>query len=415
MGDWQPDAPFPPSPSPMNRPAPGTGTPATPATLSLVALAPFFLSSFAWNFALGSTYILVPLFARSLGMSGVQIGTLVALPVVLQIILNLVGGAFSDRLGGKTLAMAACATTVVTALLFMVSETFVPMFVAQLLMIVARAMFWPATWSMASQLPGASGVQMGRLNGATNAGQICGTGSAGFIIVEAGFRAGFGAMAVAALLALILNQMFRHATAPRGRSLPMIAAYRMLVKKRSVRFAMLCAYISALPISLSFSFFPILMVEQGFDSDATGALISLRAVGAIIAGFVAGHMVKQVRSVSAPLIASIVVGVSVALAAAFTQPWLISLFMLGLGAGSALMTIYFQMLISTVSSSETRGSAMALGGLGWGVSHLSTPLLMGVFKDWLDIHIAFYIIGCIALVCGLALLPLQRWAFAKPE
>jgi MFS family permease len=108
-------------------------------------------------------------------------------------------------------------------------------------------------------------------------------------------------------------------------------------------------------------------------------------------------------------------GSCVALAAAFTQPSVIAVFMLGLGAGSALMTIYFQMLISKVSASETRGSAMALGGLGWGVSHLTTPMLMGFFKDWLDIHTAFYIIGAIALLCGLALIPLQRWAFARPE
>ncbi len=388
----------------MNRPA-----------LSFAALAPFFLSSFAWNFALGSTYILVPLYALSLGMTGVQIGALVALPVVLQVILNLVGGAFSDRLGGKNLAMASCVMTILAALLYMVTRSFALMFVAQLMMIAARAMFWPATWSMASQLPGASGVQMGRLNGSTNAGQICGTAGAGFIILAAGFRAGFAAMAAAGLIALILNQVFRHAVRPRGAHLPMIATYRMLLKKRSIRYAMVCAYISALPISLSFSFYPILLVEQGFNSDATGSLISLRAVGAIAAGFIAGHLVKQVRGVGTPLVAAVVTGLSVALAAAFSQGLLIALFMLGLGAGSALMTIYFQMLISMVSTSETRGSAMALGGMGWGVSHLSTPLLMGVLKDWLDIHTAFYIMGGLALLCGLALLPLQRWAFAGPE
>ncbi|MCX7152137.1 MAG: MFS transporter [Proteobacteria bacterium] len=383
--------------------------------LSIAALAPFFLSSFAWNFALGSTYILVPLYALSLGMTGVQIGALVALPVVLQIILNLVGGAFSDRLGGKNLAMASCVMTVLAALLYMVTASLALMFVAQLMMITARAMFWPATWSMASQLPGPSGVQMGRLNGSTNAGQICGTAGAGFIIVEAGFRAGFAAMAAAGLIALILNQVFRHAVRPRGAHQPMLATYRMLLKKRSLRYAMVCAYISALPISLSFSFYPILLVEQGFDSDVTGSLISLRAVGAIAAGFIAGHLVKQVRSVGTPLIAAVVTGLSVALAAAFSQGLLIALFMLGLGAGSALMTIYFQMLISMVSTSETRGSAMALAGMGWGVSHLSTPLLIGVFRDWLDIHTAFYIIGGLALLCGLALVPLQRWAFAGPE
>lgn len=49
----------------------------------------------------------IPLYADSLGMSGVTIGALIALPVGLQITFNLVGGAFTDRIGGR--AMQWCA------------------------------------------------------------------------------------------------------------------------------------------------------------------------------------------------------------------------------------------------------------------------------------------------------------------
>ncbi|MBA2690513.1 MAG: MFS transporter, partial [Burkholderiales bacterium] len=109
---------------------------------------------------------------------------------------------------------------------------------------------------------------------------------------------------------------------------------------------------------------------------------------------------------------ALMVGLSVALAAAVSKAVLIAIFMFGLGAGSAVMTIYFQLLISLVSPLGTRGSAMALGGLGWGISHLTTPLVMGVLEDYVGIHAAFYVIGGFALVCGMMLVPLQRWAFA---
>ncbi len=386
----------------MNRPA-----------LSFTAVAPFFLSSFAWNFALGMTYLLIPLYARSLGMSGVQIGTLVALPVVLQIVFSLLGGAFTDRVGGKNMAMASSALTCLAGVTFMASTAFASMFAAQLLMVMARAMFWPATWSLASQLPGNAGTQMGRLNSATNLGQIIGTAAAGFIIVEAGFRFGFGVMTAAGVAALILNQVYRHAAAtPSSPPGPILATYRTLLRKRTIRYSILCAYISALPVSLSFSFYPILLVGEGFDSDATGTLISLRAVGAIAAGFIAGRFVKNVPGLGVPLISALMVGLSVALAAAVSKAVLIAIFMFGLGAGSAVMTIYFQLLISLVSPLGTRGSAMALGGLGWGISHLTTPLVMGVLEDYVGIHAAFYVIGGFALVCGMMLVPLQRWAFA---
>jgi hypothetical protein len=56
---------------------------------------------------------------------------------------------------------------------------------------------------------------------------------------------------------------------------------------------------------------------------------------------------------------------------------------------------------------------MALGGLGWSISHLTTPLAMGALQDHVGIHVAFYVIGGFALLCGLALVPLQRWAFGE--
>jgi MFS family permease len=388
-------------------------SPPSLSTAHKFAATPFFLSSLAWNFALGMTYILIPLYARSLGMPGVQIGTLVALPVVLQIGFTLVGGALTDRVGGKNMALAACVLTCIAGIVFMFSAGFALMFAAQLVMVLARAMFWPATWSLASQLPGNSSTQMGRLNGATNAGQIVGAAAAGFIIVEAGFRFGFAAMAAAGFVALLLNQMFRHVTAPpRAAGGSMLATYRTLLAKRTIRYSVLCAYLSALPVSLSFSFYPILLVEQGFDSGTTGTFISLRGVGAVAAGFVAGYFIRHVRGISTPLASAVVVALSVALVAAVSHPVLIAAFLFAAGVGSAMMTVYFQMLISHISTIGTRGSAMALGSLGWGISHLFTPLMMGTLKDLMGIHAAFYLMGGVALLCGLALVPLQAWAFA---
>lgn len=389
-------------PRPTNRPAG-----------SFAAVAPFFLSSFAWNVALGMTFILVPLYARSLGMPGVQIGILIALPVVLHIAFTLAGGAFTDRLGGKNMSLAACALTGIAALLFMVSAGFALMLVAQFLMVMARAAFWTSNLSLASQLPGNPGKQMGRFTAATNAGQIAGTTAVGFIIAGAGFRSGFGAMAAASFAALLLNQMFRTAAAPpRMPTASVFATYRELFSKRTIRFSMLCAYIAALPMSLAVSFYPILLVEQGLDPNATGALISVRAVGAIAAGFVAGYFIKHVRGVGAPLISAVIVGLSVTLAAAVSQPALIAVFMFALGAGAATMTVYGQMLIGQVSAKETRGSAMALFNVGWGISLLTTPLAVGIFQDFIGIRAAFYIMGGFTLVCGLLLIPAERWAFA---
>src|SRR5258706_12305616 len=57
---------------------------------------PFYSSAFTWNYALGMTQLLIPLYARVLGYSGVAIGSLIALPILEQMALNLIAGARSE-------------------------------------------------------------------------------------------------------------------------------------------------------------------------------------------------------------------------------------------------------------------------------------------------------------------------------
>ena len=82
------------------------------------------------------------------------------------------------------------------------------------------------------------------------------------------------------------------------------------------------------------------------------------------------------------------------------------------GFGSGAMTLYFQITIAEQSALESRGSALALGGLGWGLSHLSTPLVMGFLADRLGIVYGFYAVGLFALACTAAIAAARRWAFA---
>jgi len=52
----------------------------------------------------------------------------------------------------------------------------------------------------------------------------------------------------------------------------------------------------------------------------------------------------------------------------------------------------FQILVSTCHPAKTAirdGAA----GMGWSISHISTPLVMGALKDLYGIHAAFYILA----------------------
>ncbi len=378
------------------------------------AHAPFYLCTLLWNACLGMTHPLIPLYADSLGMSGLAIGSLIALPVVLQLCFSLVGGAFTDRVGGRVLVLASSLFMCLGAIGYAVSTSFGSLLVAQLVMVLARAMFWPATWTIAGNLPGLRSVELGRLNAMTNSGQILGTLAGGASIAIAGFGGGFLLLAAAALLAFAV--MLRHprakATATPGPFAPM-ARYGRLMRMRPMLFIIMCAYISALPFSLSVSFYPLLFDAYGYSHEVNGAILSLRGIGAALAGvLVARHLEFSMKG---PVATGSALSVAIAVGAVGLVSNLpaVCLFLFVVGVGSGLMALNFQIMIAEVSTPEDRGSANALGGLGWGMSHLGTPILMGFLHDSVGIERAFVILAGFVIAWAVWLALLHRWAFGR--
>jgi MFS family permease len=373
----------------------------------------FLLASGVWNFGLGITWLAVPLYAYSQGLSNAEIGALFAAPVLAQAPLNLVGGAYTDRIGGHRIMLGSCWITVAAGIWFIYAQGFWMLMMGQLLLVLSRAAFWPATWAMATQLPGVRGVQLGRLNAVTNLGQIVGTAVSGFLLAAVGFTPTFAALAAMGLAAFAAGlgtpqSTNKAAKAARG----VLAAYWPLLRRRVIAYAMLCAYLSALPFSLSMSFYPLLLAHYGYSEAASGVLIALRAVGSIAASLIAARFARSGPQTLWPVVCGVAVAASVGLVPTINHPVPIALWLLVVGAGTAAMTLYFQITISEASRPEERGSALALGGLGWSVSHLSTPLIMGFVADRYGLVVGFYVLGCFALACAVAIALMRRWAFA---
>src|SRR5258708_4203318 len=374
----------------------------------------FFLASAAWNFGLGMTWLAVPLYAHSQGLSNAEIGALFAAPVLAQAPLNLVGGGYTDRIGGRRIMLGSCFVVIASGIWFMFAQGFWMLMVGQVALILSRAAFWPATWAMASELPGERGLQLGRLNAVTNFGQIVGTVLSGFLLAAAGSPAPFGVLAATGVISLTAGL----ATAPSPpKDSPhhrhALAGYLPLLRKRIMLYTMLCAYLSALPFSLTMSFYPLLLAPFGYGEGASGVLLGLRAVCSIFASLLAARFVRSGPQTLWPVVCGLAVAASVGLAPTVNHVAPIAFWMLVVGAGTAAMPLYFQIPISEVSAPAERGSALALGGLGWSVSHLSTPLLMGFVADRYGIVVGFYVLGGFSLAGALIIAVTRRWAF-KP-
>lgn len=372
---------------------------------------PFLLSAFAWNFALSMSYLLVPLYALELGFSGLQIGSLVGLPVLLQVVFNLVGGVLVDRMGAKRITLIASMGTAFASVIYALSGNFAGLLAGQLLFIVSRAAFWPANWALASQLPGESGRNMGQLNSTTSAGQIGGIAASGMVVHAAGLQAGFWVMALVSLLSLALAAAIRYTRAPHsGKRASLIATYSSLAAIKPMYLGMLCSFISCIPFTMSSSFYPVLLVEQGFSSDAAGWLLSIRAVGSIFAGLLLARWIKSAESREAPMVCGMVIAATLGLIPLTDNAWAIGLLMATIGLASGVLTVYFQMLVSSSSPTELRGSAMSFGGLGWQACNLAVPPIMGGLRDEFGFKIAFFTIAGLMLAATLTLAPVHVWA-----
>lgn len=376
---------------------------------------PYFFASFTWNYGLGMTWLVVPLYAYSKGLSGAEIGILFSAPSIAQLAINLIGGAYVDRFGGRRIMLASSVLLAAGAAAMPFAQGFWPLFLAQSVLVLGRATFWPANWSIAADLPGQRGVQAGRLNAITNLGQILGNGSCGFILAYGGFGATFSvlaAMGVVALLLGVATPRVPRAVVP-GQSL--FGNYAVLMRVPVLYYGILCAYLSALPFSLSMSFYPLLLQHFGYGAEASGVLLALRAVGGIASGLLVARFVHTGPASPWPVIAGLAVALAVFLQPLASHWSAVGVFLLASGLGSGVMTIYFQVTMAEVVAPEMRGSAMALAGLGWGLSHLTTPLVMGLLADQYGVVAGFYLLGGMALVTVVLVGFLRRWAFARTK
>lgn len=360
------------------------------------------------------TWLAVPLYAHSQGLSNAEIGALFAAPVLAQAPLNLVGGAYTDRIGGRRIMLASCFVVMAAGVWFTMAQGFWMLMAGQLALILSRAAFWPATWAMASELPGARGVQLGRLNAVTNFGQIVGTALCGFLLAATGFNITFYALAGTGVIALVAGLATpSNPRKPATTHTHPLASYLPLLRKRIIVYTMMCAYLSALPFSLTMSFYPLLLAQFGHGESESGLLLALRSVGSIFASLLAGRFVRTGPQTLWPVMCGLAVAASIGFLPTINHAAPIAFWMLVVGAGTAAMTLYFQITISEASTPEERGSALALGGLGWSVSHLSTPLIMGFIADRHGIVTGFYVLGGFALACALLIAATRHWAFGR--
>lgn len=347
---------------------------------------------------------MLPLYAAHLGLGALRIGLMLGAPVVLQLALGLFGGAAVDRWGGRGILMQAALTMVIGGLACIVASGFWSLLAAQLFLTYSRGVFWPAAQALAAALPGERALHLGRLNALTSVGQIAGTAGAGLLVAAVGWAGTFGTFAAVALAALAAAAMLpRLQAGPSGARL--FGHFGPLLRSGTIWFALLAAFLCAQPVSLAQSFFPLLLQDIGFATREVGPLLALRPLGAAVAVLLLARLLGGSAALGIAVASGAALAVCLALAPHAPQLLSAGALVAVIGIASGLLLVYYQLVIADAAPGHARGSALALGGAGWSLSHLTGPFLVGLITERAGLAAAFHVWGGVTLVLALLLLP----------
>jgi MFS family permease len=309
---------------------------------------------------------LVPLFARQVGASTVEVGMINAGFMLSAALLSLPLGLMSDRVGRKILILAGMAISCLTSMMLLAARTPLHIGLIYLVSGVGLACFSPAMMSHIGDTVPARflGRAYGWYTSALYLGMALGPGFGGAIATR-GFETAFavsGLIIGAGILVGVLRVESPPAPSPtRHGAGNLLADFREIVRIRAVLACWVTTFFSTFAWGSLFSFFPLYARDAGISIAQTGLIFTTQAAANALVRIPAGHLQDR-RGNRRPYIlwGNALFGLSIALTGASRQE--LPLYLVFAGVGSA-MAVTFTAIGAVLSESvEIRVRGLAMGG-----------------------------------------------------
>lgn len=370
-----------------------------------------FAGALLWNMCNGMLFVLTPLFGVTLGLSVLDIGSLVGLPYLLTIVMRFVGGAFADRYGEHRMLQACYSLNVLAAVALCLAGGFFSLMLSSALANLSRSMFWVPAQSMASQLSSRNpGKMLGQLSAANYTGQLLGLSLGGILAGWLGYGATFVLVAVVCVLGMLLGFALPPIRSnPVGRTVWQITVgmSRRLIERRTwLLLTSSCA--AAVPFGITQSIYPVYMSGLSFHEGWISVVIAVRSIGPVVIGLAFGSKITIGRE--KPFYAVSMGGLGLCiLASAWTEGLLLlGLCIAGLGMAGGVADLLNQVQAVDLSRASDRSAVMAATGLGWNMAPMALPLLLGWAADAWGFGTMFLAAGCFFLLVALSTSAIYR-------
>lgn len=366
--------------------------------------------------------ILVPVlpgYARSFGVSATEVGLVVSAFAAGRLLLDLGGGALSDRLGPRAVCATGAAIIAGASVLGGLTDTFSLLLLARIVQGAGSALYMnAATLLVVSTLPeGQSGRWMSLYQGIFLTGLAVGPLLGGLVAELWGGAAPFYAYAVMAVIGLLLSltrlpgkAALRDRGTEAGSSRTRRTAIRDLLRSRAFGISLLVILVMFIVrAGVRNTVIPLYAEEElGLSAGAVGALVTAAAVGQISVMWHAGAVIDT-RGRRPVLVASLFAAAAgvLLLTVATTAPLLFAAMAL-LGLVTAYSTAAPTVVMVDVSDPGVRGTAIGIQRMVTDAGQLIGPIIVGLLLDHSSHLATLVIVGVLVLVTALATLSMPE-------
>ncbi len=353
-----------------------------------------------YSISLGAAVVALPLLALEAGYTGVQVGILVALSAVTQMLGRIGMGSWMNRFADWTFVIVATALLALSSALAALSTAVVPFVVAHFLQGFSRAFFWTGTQTHAvrGDRPAVRGMAIVNLSSAT--GLLLGplvAGAIGEVSLPVALTVSAGLATVGLVPAALLDRLPPFSP-PKGSS------QKRIWRRPGVDAGCWAGVSAGAWRGLLGSYVPVALDAARTSTGLIGVLISI-ANAAQLAGSAAVARLGKRRLTQSLVIGAVAAGIGVGVVGFVAGNPIVAglaLAVSGLGAG-VLQTAGPAVAVESVHPEE-RGAVMAASGTFRAAALLASPLAAAGLVAVAPVSVALAVGG------ALILLP-ARWAW----
>ncbi len=362
----------------------GTRRPRRP----LVSIAAFYLVYFA---ALGCTFPYLNLYYQSIGLSGLQIGVLTAIPPLLAPLVSVVWGLLSDTFPGRrSLLWAATAGTIVPLMLLSTSRSLALLIALTVVFALFSGPIAPLADSTALEVVSAGKRSYGQLRLFGSLGFVASSWALGLVIERSSLKAlfwGYGAFALLGLLVALRLPARRRTWSGRG-----MPGLRLLLGDRRLMVFLTSVFFLSSAIAASENFFALYLKGIGGGPGVVGLAAAVSALSEVPVMLVSGALMRRVGARGLYLVGSAVYLLRFILYSVITSPQVVVYVQALHGLSYATYFVGGVVYTNQRAPEGLSATAQALfSGTAYGVGMVAGALAGGYIYDWIGMASLFRI------------------------